>query len=83
MLVAGTIAYALGYTRVGDTAGTGPMPVVPRFGDNIGLGYVDAAGNPLFQSNSHELAPGRDELKATPSRGKLTGKTVSVSFTVG
>ena len=44
--------YALSYTAVGDTAGTGPMPVIPLFGGNAGFGYVAAAGNPLFQANS-------------------------------
>lgn len=44
--------YSLSYTALGDTAGTGPMPVVPLFGDNVGFGYVAADGNPLFQVNS-------------------------------
>ncbi len=44
--------YALSYTAVGDTAGTGPMPVVPLFGENVGFGYVAADGNPVFQTNS-------------------------------
>jgi hypothetical protein len=44
--------HALSYTAVGDTAGTGPMPVVPLLGANVGFGYVAAEGNPLFQTNS-------------------------------
>jgi hypothetical protein len=46
------LPYAVSYTAVGDTAGTGPMPVVPLFGGNVGFGYVAAAGNPVFQTNS-------------------------------
>ena len=44
--------YALSYTAVGDTAGTGPMPVIPLPGGNVGFAYVAAAGNPVFQTNS-------------------------------
>jgi len=44
--------YALSYTAVGDTSGTGPMPVTPLFGGNVGIGYVAAGGNPVFQTNS-------------------------------
>jgi hypothetical protein len=44
--------YAISYTAVGDTAGAGPMPVIPLFGANVGFGYVAAGGNPVFQTNS-------------------------------
>lgn len=44
--------YSLSNTQVGDTEGTGPMPVIPLFGDNVGFGYVSAIQNPLFQANS-------------------------------
>jgi hypothetical protein len=44
--------YALSYTAIGDTAGTGPMPVVPLFANNVGFGYVAADGNAVFQANS-------------------------------
>jgi hypothetical protein len=44
--------YSLSYTAVGDTAGTGPMPVIPLFGGNVGFGDVAADGNPVFQANS-------------------------------
>jgi len=44
--------YSLSNPQVGDTEGTGPMPVIPLFGDNIGFGYVSAVQNPLLQANS-------------------------------
>lgn len=44
--------YSLSNTQVGDTEGTGPMPVIPLFGSNVGFGYVSAVQNPLFQANS-------------------------------
>jgi hypothetical protein len=44
--------YAVSYTAVGDTAGTGPAPVIPLPNGNLGFGYVAAAGNPVFQTNS-------------------------------
>jgi hypothetical protein len=44
--------YSLSNTQVGDSAGTGPMPVIPLFGDNVGFGSVSAIQNPLFQANS-------------------------------
>jgi hypothetical protein len=46
------LSYAVSYTAVGDSAGTGPMPVVPLFGGNVGFGDVVAEGNPTFQTNS-------------------------------
>ncbi len=44
--------YSLSNTQVGDSTGTGPMPVIPLFGDNVGFGSVSAIQNPLFQANS-------------------------------
>ena len=44
--------FSLSNTEVGDTEGTGPMPVIPLFGDNVGFGYVSAIQNPMFQANS-------------------------------
>ena len=44
--------YSLSNTQVGDTEGTGPMPVIPLFGDNVGFGYVSAIQNPVFEANS-------------------------------
>ena len=46
------LPHAVSYTAVGDTMGTGPMPLVTLFGGNVGFGYVAAAGNPVFQTNS-------------------------------
>src|SRR6202035_4718449 len=44
--------YSLSNTQVGDSTGTGPMPVIPLFGGNVGFGSVSAIQNPLFQANS-------------------------------
>lgn len=44
--------YSLSNTQVGDSGGTGPMPLIPLFGDNVGFGSVSAIQNPLFQANS-------------------------------
>ena len=44
--------YSLSWTGVGDTEGAGPMPVVPLFGDSVGVGEISAVSNPLFQANS-------------------------------
>jgi hypothetical protein len=46
------LPYAVSYTEVGDTTGTGPMPVIQLPNGNLGFGYVSAEGNPLFQTNT-------------------------------
>jgi len=46
------VPYAVSYTEVGDSTGTGPMPVVELPNGSFGFGYVTAVGNPLFQTNT-------------------------------
>jgi hypothetical protein len=48
------LPFSVSNTQVGDTDGTGPMPLVRLLGDNVGFGYVSAVQNPLFQANALE-----------------------------
>jgi hypothetical protein len=57
--------YSLSNTQVGDTEGTGPMPLIPLFGDNVGFGQVSAIQNPLFEANSL-TAPQEYSAATTP-----------------
>ncbi len=57
--------YSVSNTKVGDTEGTGPMPLIPLFGGNVGFGYVSAIQNPLFQANS--ITAPQDYSAATPT----------------
>ena len=70
--------YSLGWTGVGDTAGTGPMPVVPLFGDSVGIGEVSAVSNPLFQANSL-VSPTDYSLATLPT----PFATLSAGYTTG
>jgi hypothetical protein len=57
------LPYSVSDTQVGDTGGTGPMPLIRLLGANVGFGYVSAIQNPLFQANS--LASPQDYSAAT------------------
>ena len=69
---------SLSWTGVGDTAGAGPMPVVPLFGDSVGIGEISAVSNPLFQANS--LTSPTDYSAATLP---TPFATLPASYTVG
>ncbi len=70
--------YSLSWTGVGDTAGTGPMPVVPLFGDSVGIGEISAVSNPLFQANSL-VSPTDYSLATLPT----PFATLSAGYTTG
>lgn len=57
------LPFSISNTQVGDTEGTGPMPLIPLLGGNVGFGYVSAIQNPLFQANS--LTSPKDYSAAT------------------
>ena len=74
--------YSLSNPQVGDTEGTGPMPVIPLFGDNVGFGYVSAVQNPLFQANSL-ASPQNYSTATTPAPPSATLNPSPDDYTVG
>ena len=74
--------YSLSNPQVGDTEGTGPMPVIPLFGGNVGFGYVSAVQNPVFEANS--LTSPQDYSSATtPAPPSATLNPSPDDYTVG
>ena len=74
--------YSLSNPQIGDTEGTGPMPVIPLFGDNIGFGYVSAIQNPVFQANSL-TAPQDYSSATTPMPPSASLNPAPDNYTVG
>lgn len=74
------VPYAVGETGVGDSAGTGPQPVVALPGGNFGMSAVSAIQNPTFQANS--LAPPLDYSVATEPNPYATLTPVPNNYAV-
>jgi hypothetical protein len=73
---------AMSFSFVGDTGGTGPMPVIRLLNDNVGIGYVSAVDNPLFQANSL-IAPLNYSKGSAPPAPFATLNPSPDNYTIG